>query len=236
MPTKQAPLVTAVMPTNRPRLARVAVELFLAQSYPVKEMIVIDDAPESIALPPDPRIKHIRTEPMTIGAKHNLACGLAQGEYIAHWDDDDWFAPRRLALQVEPLALGKCAISGIPMSHQLKFRGGEFYVWARGFPRGTRAVKFKFHDSTAAFTRKVWDFGIRYSNLSMGEKVDFIEDAMLQGFEVLPVPNRGLFVYGRHGENAWNYPDAWLRKVVKPGNFPDADLERYTKIYGGSNG
>lgn len=232
MPTKQAPLVTAIMPTNRPRLAAIAAQLFLAQVYPAKELIVIDDAPTPLSIPPDPRIKHVRVDPMTIGAKHNLGCSLAQGDYMIHWDDDDWYSPRRIALQVEPLALGKAAISGIPMGLQLRFRDRTFHVWQRGFPRGTRAVKFKFHDSTAAFSRKVWDFGIRYPNLSMGEKVDFIEDAMLNGFVELPVPNRGLFVYGRHPHNAWGYPDSWLRQVGRPDNFPHSDLEKYFDIYG----
>ena len=29
-----------------------------------------------------------------LGAKRNLACELARGEIIVHWDDDDWMAPR----------------------------------------------------------------------------------------------------------------------------------------------
>ncbi len=33
----------------------------------------------------------------SIGAKRNLACAEARGELIAHWDDDDWYAPARLS-------------------------------------------------------------------------------------------------------------------------------------------
>ena len=44
------------------------------------------------------------TEKITLGAKLNLACDYARGEIIAHWDDDDWYAPRRLSTQVEALA------------------------------------------------------------------------------------------------------------------------------------
>ena len=38
-----------------------------------------------------------------MGAKHNQGCILARGEIIAHWDDDDWFAERRLSYQVSEL-------------------------------------------------------------------------------------------------------------------------------------
>ena len=42
-------------------------------------------------------IDYHRLEQRTVlGAKRNLACELAAGLLIAHWDDDDWQAPRRL--------------------------------------------------------------------------------------------------------------------------------------------
>ena len=40
---------------------------------------------------------------ISIGAKHNMACELARGDVIVHWDDDDWSAPWRLTYQVEAL-------------------------------------------------------------------------------------------------------------------------------------
>jgi hypothetical protein len=38
-----------------------------------------------------------------MGAKHNLACDLALGDVIVHWDDDDWIAPWRVSYQVREL-------------------------------------------------------------------------------------------------------------------------------------
>ena len=38
-----------------------------------------------------------------MGAKHNMACEMAQGEVIVHWDDDDWMAGRRVSYQVGEL-------------------------------------------------------------------------------------------------------------------------------------
>jgi glycosyltransferase involved in cell wall biosynthesis len=101
------PLVTCVMPT-RDRRAFVprAIACFLAQIYSPRELLILDDGADAIGdlVPPDPRIRYVRlTEPLVLGAKRNQACELARGELIAHWDDDDWHAPSRLAYQVAEL-------------------------------------------------------------------------------------------------------------------------------------
>jgi hypothetical protein len=42
----------------------------------------------------DPRVKYMHMpQPMTIGAKRNYLCSVAQGEIIVHFDDDDFYAP-----------------------------------------------------------------------------------------------------------------------------------------------
>ena len=49
----------------------------------------------------DPRIAYHRLDRrVVLGAKRNLACELAKGSHIAHWDDDDWQAPQRLSRQM----------------------------------------------------------------------------------------------------------------------------------------
>ena len=39
----------------------------------------------------------------TVGAKRNLGCQLAAGEFVAQWDDDDWIGYNRLSTQVSEL-------------------------------------------------------------------------------------------------------------------------------------
>ena len=89
-------------PTTAAAFVPLAIQLFLRQDYPNRELIVIDDGDDPVGRP------RARTTPAsatavcparrTIGAKRNLACEQARGEIIAHWDDDDWYAPDRLAL------------------------------------------------------------------------------------------------------------------------------------------
>ena len=113
----RAPLVSCVMPTfNRRSFVPQAVRYFLRQDYPAKELIVVDDGPEPVddLLPDDPRIRYHRLETRTVlGAKRNLACDLARGPIIVHWDDDDWASPERVSVQVAALTLGQADVCGV---------------------------------------------------------------------------------------------------------------------------
>ena len=106
--TVMEPLVSCIMPTaDRRGLVPQAIKYFQRQDYNNRELIILDDGADSIAdlIPSDPRIRYVRmAEKRTMGAKHNSACEMAQGEIIVHWDDDDWMASHRVSYQVAQLA------------------------------------------------------------------------------------------------------------------------------------
>lgn len=101
------PFVSCIMPTyNRRQFVPHAICYFLRQSYESKELIVIDDGTDIVKdlIPEHPAIRYIYLEKkITLGAKLNLACQYAKGDIIVHWDDDDWYASRRISYQVEAL-------------------------------------------------------------------------------------------------------------------------------------
>jgi glycosyltransferase involved in cell wall biosynthesis len=111
------PLVSCIMPThNRRPFVPQAIRLFLDQSYPEKELIILDDGTDSVAdlIPDDPRVRYERLPAkVSIGAKRNLACERARGDIVAHWDDDDWFATTRLDYQVAQLQSSGADLCGI---------------------------------------------------------------------------------------------------------------------------
>ena len=106
-PQSPAPLVSCVMPTwDRRSFVPQSVRYFLRQDYPARELVIVDDGPEPVhdLVPADPRIVYHRLGSRTVlGTKRNLACDLARGSVIMHWDDDDWASPRRVSVQVAAL-------------------------------------------------------------------------------------------------------------------------------------
>lgn len=111
------PLISCIMPTyNRRAFVPHAIRYFLRQDYPEKELIILDDGTDCIKdlVPEHPRIMYHRLpEKITLGAKMNMACKLAKGNIIANWDDDDWYAPRRLSYQATAMKQPSTFICGI---------------------------------------------------------------------------------------------------------------------------
>lgn len=89
-----------------------AIECFLLQSYPNKQLLIMDDSDQRfdlMSLPPrlwSESVLYNRREKqaVSLGAKRNALCEIARSEYIAHWDDDDWYHPLRLQEQVANLS------------------------------------------------------------------------------------------------------------------------------------
>ena len=108
------PKVSAVITTkNRVQLLQRAVQSALDQTYPLHEIIVVDDASEDgtqahcTALSMErPEIVYIRIEKQhTRGANHarNVGIEAASGQYIAFLDDDDVWLPEKIAKQIAQL-------------------------------------------------------------------------------------------------------------------------------------
>lgn len=116
-PAAAVPLVSCIMPTrDRPALVPQAVQYFLRQDWPNRELIVVDDGenPVDALLPADSRIRYVRLDRRrSIGAKRNIACEHSRGDFVAHWDDDDWMADGRLSAQLAPLRNRDDAVCGM---------------------------------------------------------------------------------------------------------------------------
>jgi hypothetical protein len=104
----EAVLVSCIMPThNRRGLIRVALNCYLSQDWPDKELVVVDDGSDMVKdlimqLVPDAVYIYL-AEKQVIGTKRNLACEATNGEVICHFDDDDWSAAGRIRDQVTRL-------------------------------------------------------------------------------------------------------------------------------------
>src|SRR5262249_22545478 len=125
--------ISCIMPTrDRPQFVAQAVRYFRRQEHPALELIIVDDGRSPVTADGDDRIRIIRLDrPHTIGYKRNLACDASRGEFVAHWDDDDWHSPRRLRVQTAALLDGCRDVIGIGSVLHYSPKGGS--VWLREY-------------------------------------------------------------------------------------------------------
>ncbi len=160
------------MPTaDRRRFVSAAIRCFQAQDYENRELIVLDNGRHAIAdlLPDDPRIRYERDNSVrTLGGWRNVACQLARGEIVAHWDDDDWYPTNRISRQVETLLRSEADICG----------SSRFYCFELD---GVRAWEYIYiasphpwlAGSTLAYKKSCWQRK-PFPDLQAGEDARFV--------------------------------------------------------------
>jgi glycosyltransferase involved in cell wall biosynthesis len=215
----EAPLVSCIMPTgDRLAFVPLAVDYFLRQDYPNRELIVVDDGRERVRhlLPADSRLRYVPVARTSIGAKRNIALREAAGTYIAHWDDDDWYAPGRLSAQLRPLLAGEADVTALSMRHVLALPAMRFW-------RCEPALHARLHYrdlccGTIVYPRCLWETRGPYPAFNIGEDVRFLQRAAAGGARVRRLDDDELFVCVRHGRNTWRIARDWTRPV--PGWTP----------------
>ncbi len=190
------PRVSCLMVTkNRPALARRAVQCFRQQTWPHRELVIVDDGADDalarwIEATADPRIVHRRLPAgnLTLGALRNLAVASATGDYLAQWDDDDLSAPDRLELQL-------AAVTALRADACLLERQ---YIW---WPDRRRL---------AVSCARLWEGSMLcarsslppYPDLAKGEDTPAVERVVREG-RIALLDRPDLFVYVCHGANTF---------------------------------
>lgn len=233
---REWPLVSCVMPTyDRRHFIPLALANFARQDYPHKELIVVDDGPDAVGdlVEGMEGVRYVRVQGRTsIGGKRNLALREARGEVIAHWDDDDWYAPDRLRYQVAPLLSREADLTGLVNSFVLELPGGKFWTVLPHLHR--KMFVGDVHGGTLVYRRSILKLGIRYPETNLAEDAALIRQAQRRGRRLMRLDNRGVFVYVRHGHNAWrDYapgtfldPQGW-QTIERPLNFTPSHLSLY---------
>lgn len=234
-PAETAPLVSCIMPTfNRRSFFRLALESFTGQDYPAKELIVVDDGTDVVRdlAESKPGVRYLRLPARaSIGEKRNRACALAQGTIIAHWDDDDWYAPNRLRHQIAPLLSGQADLTGLENSSLLELPAARFWLTRAGLH--ARMFFGDVHGGTLVYWKQLFLDGLRYPPISLAEDAAFIYAAIRARKRLVRLSNNGVFVYVRHGDNAWKFqpgqfldPTGW-ELIPPPAAFSAEKLSAY---------
>ena len=235
-PTAPWPLVSCIMPTfNRRAFVPQALEYFQRQDYPNRELIIVDDGNDGVGeLARDvPGVQYFHLSGRkSIGAKRNLACARARGEIIAHWDDDDWYSTDRLRYQVMPIVAGKADMTGLENAFVLQLPTGQF--WTTNPQLHRQLFVGNVHGGTLVYRKALLAQGLRYPEINLAEDAYLLHYALRRGTRLVRLANPGVFVYVRHGHNAWREfapgrfinPEGWER-IAAPLAFPAAALASY---------
>lgn len=128
---------------------------------------------------------------ISLGLKRNLGLKFCQGDYIAIWDDDDWYAPNRLeaqlaAIQDSPYAA--CSLARLRMYVEANQEVYTSFVRTSGW-EGSLLCKSESM--------------VRYEYLDKGEDTPVLQKLLYEGLlKVIDRPE--LYIYQIHGSNTWS--------------------------------
>jgi glycosyltransferase involved in cell wall biosynthesis len=195
------PLVSCIMPTsNRRAWVPYAIEYFLRQDYPRRELVIVDDGTESVqqTVPSDDRIKYVRLPArQVIGQKRNTCIEHAGGDLIMHWDDDDWIAANRISAQVEALHRGNGDVCGLRRLLHHELGASPDQTWLYHYPSHLRPWVL---GNTLLYTRSFWRKS-PFPNVNAGEDARFLFSRPLDHLVVLPETTLDLYVAMVHPTN-----------------------------------
>lgn len=227
-----APLVSCLMPTyGRRHFVTQAVRYFLTQDYPATELIVVDDGPQPVddLLQGDNRLRYVRLDRrVTIGAKRNLACQMAAGDLLIQWDDDDWYGPSRIRLQVADLLSGVADVTFLPQAWLLDLHTSQY--WRNDDPIIGAGATF-------AFTSDAWQRAGGYGDSSAGEDWEFFHRILTRGGRSNRVETTESYIYVRHSSNSsllnvdgHEGPGGSWRRTETPAFLPPAEVAFYRSL------
>jgi ADP-heptose:LPS heptosyltransferase len=180
------PLASCLMPTaNRRRFVPGAIARFLAQDYANAELVILDDGEDAVAdlVPADERLRYIRApRRLSLGEKRNQAADAARGGILLHWDDDDWYAPDRIGLQVQALLDSGADVCGVDRAFFIDPAGRA--AWEYVYPQGNGHAPWVC-GATLCYRRDYWR-AHRFAGLQVGEDTAFAAAVPPQRLHVQP--------------------------------------------------
>lgn len=185
-------LVVGIMVTRgRNWMAARALDAFMRQTYPCKQLLILDDRQEPSFSEPPRDASYLRSDSRSIAEKRNICCQLAAGDIVCHVDDDDYSAATRIADQVQRLEESGKRVTG---------------YCSMLFTDGERAAKYindgSYALGTSLMYRREWAIAhpFRLAEKAWGEDNNFVNDARNAG-ELISVDAGQLMVARAHPGN-----------------------------------
>lgn len=213
-------------------MARLALRQFLAQDYPSRELVVIDEPDEETASFCDGLVNGLYDgastlyvqEAGTLGHKLNIGADCANGQILLNWDDDDFYSTDRITRQVEALRLGGRPAAGL----------SSLIYWSPGSGYGWEYFADAYYCSGGTHCR--WrDYQLQYPHpdRTCGEDDEWIADVYARS-EISTISGMRVYVARNHNDHVsprfkFEQSDFWQRFGV-PDNFRRVALAEFEPI------
>lgn len=210
-PEQEKPLVSVILPTrDRPRLLSLALDYYRYQTWPRRELIVVDDGE---LFPADPDAiesldgRLIRMPPGTpLGTKLNAGVEQANGDLCQKMDDDDWYAPTFMERMTTDLLESHAVICRPTVAFLMPFLFFEVARWEIRQSHANNAP-----GATLLFSRDAWEMR-PFRPLFQDEDVWFFLDQIRWGATILPVRALECFLAVRHRGSVGDRGHAWTHQ------------------------
>lgn len=206
-----------IVTANRRELLKRSLYSYKNQTYPNTELVVVDNGHETVKdLLSDfekDRVQYVRIEPSPdniLGDLRNISIEHATGDYLTCWDDDDWFHPNRIKVQLSVLNEGYDACC---------LRGNLFHIDTDKYME--HPYRGSLPDGSPSTILHKRNDQIRYPSLRREEDTVYLNKWMEHRYKAIPIEYSYLFVRCFHGTNVSgkkhflrrlkNSPLNWLR-------------------------
>jgi glycosyltransferase involved in cell wall biosynthesis len=204
-------LVSVILTTrDRPGLFSVALACYGHQTYPNRELIVVDDgerfpADEEAVTAAGGRLLRVPNGTL-LGTKLNCGLGEARGVLCQKMDDDDWYSPRFLQTMIVAWHESRrvvCRPSLLFVSPFLFFDVARWEI--------RRSIRNNAPGATLMFTREDWE--VRpFRSLPQDEDVWFYKDHTAMGVSAVPVADTEIFLAVRHAGSQRDRGHTWTHQ------------------------
>jgi glycosyltransferase involved in cell wall biosynthesis len=243
------PLVSIITPTeNREHFLPLIYSCVRSQNWPSIEWIVEDSSEQPskfLSAISDPRLHYVHDSTVrSIGEKRNRLIEKSKGDYIVHFDDDDYYAPRYITFMItKAVASGYSLIKlsaffifnrvdGTYSYWDLENNCGIHLAWSKDMLRlhhlteDDNLSRQAFHlgfGFSCVYKRSLWECN-NFPPLNLGEDWSFAKKASEQQPMLLHPDKTGLCLHLLHGSNSSScFPQFLLPPFIMAQLFPDYD-------------
>lgn len=195
---KELPKISCLcVSQNRSDFLKKAISYFNQQTYPNRDLVIVYEGDDNFLNHPllkNDRIKIITVgdTSITLGERRNIAIQNCDGDFFCHWDDDDWYHNKRLAIQLKSLQennLEACVLDRLILYNNLT---NQAYLSSKRSWEGSLLCKTEIVKGR-----------LEYPRIQKGEDHALVTQLINRDC-VHAISAPYLYIYLFHGKNTWH--------------------------------